>query len=222
MTTDEQNTARAVIEGHAEYVERAYEQRFLGGVTPDTRWKYTNLSGSYSAGVYFFGAKYFAAKSDSVSDSWAVAADPPSTTEQILHPNTSVGGPKPLSVTTGKSAKITSRDTLGELAIRNALRSRLRGETAKDAASGWGNDSVIQIQTQSREQGTIWVTRWDSETDASEFSEAIRAYRSTLSDDQRQNFRVNRNAEIVIVEIQSPDSLSVAVTAPGEIQIESG
>lgn len=221
-TVDERNTARALIEGHAEYAEREYESEYFSRVTPDARWQYENRSGSQSAGVYYFGARYFESTASAVSDSWETFESPPETTEAILHPSGTNLTSKPITVKVGESIEVVDRNTMGELATRNILRSRLSGETAETAAAGWGNDSVYHVRTGSGGEGSVWVTRWDTKADAREFARALSDYRSSLTEARRQGIHLTRRDGVVVVEIDLPDSVVVETRTSGTVSIGSG
>lgn len=221
LTTEEKNTARALIEGHAEFIERAYERKYHSQVRPDARWRYENRSGSQSAGVYYIGAMYFETTTASVAGSWEQFDSPPTTTEQILHPNSSPGVPKPLRIAIDESIVVESRNTQGELAIKNALRSRLSDEVSNTAAAGWGNDSVVHIRTDDGKQGTVWVTRWDTTTDAQEFAKSMEAYQAALSEQRQADIQVLREGDIVIVEIGLPSSIVVEAQGEGKVSVRT-
>jgi len=117
----------------------------------------------------------------------AAYAKPPTSTEQIIHPERYLAGDEPLQVSL--TAPLALRDhaiahdtVWGELAFDLFLRSHgIDPATAAQAAEGWGGDRVITL-ARSREgamdrrpQRAVGVARmeWDSEPDAIEAAEAI-------------------------------------------------
>ncbi|MBA3451686.1 MAG: hypothetical protein H0T42_01160, partial [Deltaproteobacteria bacterium] len=114
-------------------------------------------------------------------------ANPPTSTEQIIHPERYLAGDEPVRVTlpapTALPGHIIAHDTVwGELAFDLFLRSHgVDPATAAVAAEGWGGDRVITLArsregvTDKRPQRAVGVARmeWDSEPDAIEATEAI-------------------------------------------------
>lgn len=100
--------------------------------------------------------------------------DPPTTTEQIIHPEKYLTGEQPesLELTAPADWTTTSSNTLGEFGIRVLLDGRLERDVATRAAAGWDGDRVILGQRADGGAGLIWLARWDSAVDAEEFLEA--------------------------------------------------
>ncbi|MDQ2807643.1 MAG: hypothetical protein M3Z04_12155 [Chloroflexota bacterium] len=108
-------------------------------------------------------------------------ADPPVSTEQILHPEKyltthrdlplAVSLP-PLTSTLGSGWTIRNEDTLGEFDLAALL--RYNGVTNADtAAAGWGGARFAFYQDDS-DALVILSTRWDTAKDATEFETALR------------------------------------------------
>jgi hypothetical protein len=109
---------------------------------------------------------------------------PPSSSEQILHPDKYLEGEPPLAVPLGDLCaragagwKRIHENTLGEIGVLLLL----KGESelslhAEAAASGWGGD---RLQTCRRPDGAelvVWKSLWDSRADADQFFEAMAAH----------------------------------------------
>lgn len=102
---------------------------------------------------------------------------PPSTTEQVLHPERYLSGELGEEVvlptfSTLESAgyAVLDEDTLGELELsiflgRGTDRDRAAGE-------GWGGDRV-RVYVRGEESAAVWFTSWDTEPDAIEAEAAI-------------------------------------------------
>ncbi len=119
------------------------------------------------------------------SGGWAAVdaayADPPDSTEQILHPDKWASHEKPIVVTipaslpaklgTGWSMPLT--DTFGELQFRVWLEQvgKLPVATAEAAAAGWGGDRLALVEDGST-FGIAMITKWDTTADATEFAAA--------------------------------------------------
>ena len=133
----------------------------------------------YNDGMLFVSDLYRAGGFDAVD---AAFKDPPTSTEQILHPEKYLAGEEPreiapLDVATLRgalpNADIALSDTLGELDMRILLGRCLDKSTAKSAAEGWGGDRFTIVATPDHRLMTAWVSAWDSETDAREFEDAL-------------------------------------------------
>lgn len=114
--------------------------------------------------------------------------NPPSSSEQILHPEKLLGKrDEPVDVRLKKLVdsppegwKLAEEDVLGELGIRILL-STWSDKSSKNAvspilaASGWGGDRYYYLKNKSGDELLVWKTVWDSEKDAEEFAAAIEA-----------------------------------------------
>lgn len=110
-------------------------------------------------------------------------ADPPVSTEQVLHPDKYLQREAPMVVDFADDFaavlgtggwKEAGRDTLGELILRIWLREN--GSTlaeARTAAAGWGGDRVIFLRGPGG-VGVVLSTKWDTPGDANEFAAAAR------------------------------------------------
>jgi len=113
----------------------------------------------------------------------ALYADPPVSTEQILHPGRYPNDlPVPLTVpevldSLGSGWREIDRDVLGEWFTFLTLSERLPEEQAQVAAEGWGGDYYIAFHDDSKGRGVLVVaTAWDTVRDAYEFYGAFRDY----------------------------------------------
>lgn len=103
---------------------------------------------------------------------------PPSSTEEILHPEKYLAATKDYIEINEQElridgvplgAKKTHSDVMGEFSIAALLGSYLKdkGEAA-DAAAGWGGDKVA-VFTSNEKDVVVWKTAWDTEKDSVEF-----------------------------------------------------
>ena len=116
----------------------------------------------------------------------AVWQNPPSTSEQILHPEKYVDGEGAIPVaiadpleTFGDEWRLLEYNENGELGVRVFLENG--GATHRDATNaseGWGGDSTYII-TNGDETAMVWNTAWDTEDDAIEFFETIQESEGT-------------------------------------------
>lgn len=102
--------------------------------------------------------------------------NPPTTTEQILHPKKYLEGEGPIPLeldfipSLGNWTTI-DEDALGEFGIRLVLGSNLSKEDAKRAAEGWGGDYYLCSEHEGRKV-LAFISEWDSRRDAAEFYRA--------------------------------------------------
>jgi hypothetical protein len=111
----------------------------------------------------------------------AAFADPPDSTEQILHPEKYVDREAPVIVEVprdlagglGAGWKEVAQDTLGELILRTWLKvNGVSNATALTAAAGWGGDRLAIYRGPDGALGLYLRTAWDSPLDADEFAAA--------------------------------------------------
>lgn len=109
-------------------------------------------------------------------------AQPPTTSEHILHPERYPRDlpslpdlPQDLATTLGASWREVNRGTLGEWTVRLVLETRL--PEAGAASEGWGGDHyVVLTNDASTHSALIVLIRWDRFADAQEFFYAFQAY----------------------------------------------
>jgi len=106
-------------------------------------------------------------------------ADPPQSSEQVLHPERYIDA-RDTPVDVELSSTLLGRDgytlvmadTLGEVGVRTLARRYLPPQDAERIAAGWGGDRLAAF---ARGQDTVivWLTAWDSDTDAVDFAGAF-------------------------------------------------
>jgi hypothetical protein len=104
---------------------------------------------------------------------------PPTTSEQILHPEKYVAGETARDVRLDEAGfaeggwrNVTSTP-LGEIGVRGLLMAGVPRETAVRAAAGWGGDRAYLFERPNSAPLFVWKTVWDKPSDAAEF---FRAY----------------------------------------------
>ncbi|NUP09273.1 MAG: hypothetical protein HOW73_24745 [Polyangiaceae bacterium] len=131
------------------------------------------LSFPYEAGMFFVSDLYRAGGFPLVD---SVFAKPPTTTEQILHPEKYLAGEgarpiRPLDPIAGM--RQLGSDSLGELQTRVLLTRCTSEKIAREAAAGWAGDRFYALTSNEGDLAMSWVTTWDSEDDARAFETAI-------------------------------------------------
>ena len=195
---------RALAEGEAELVQFLYlyegnyfndaeaetllngsgqaDGSFLGQFPPVL---VNDLSFPYTDGVEFVLALYRAGGFAAIDAAWA---NPPVSTEHILHPGRYRDGDlpqlvalAPLTATLGVGWERLDEDVLGEFYLRQYLDQQLPAATVNRAATGWGGDRYA-VYWNAAEQGLVMALRlaWDTPQDALEFAEAYPGYPAAL------------------------------------------
>jgi hypothetical protein len=104
----------------------------------------------------------------------------PQSTEQILHPEKYGANPdRPMSIDLGvlkpgADWKELGRNVLGEM--QTAV--MLRKHSGATAAAGWDGDRYAVFEGPKNHLGLVWLTTWDSEDDAREFTTAYIHYQT--------------------------------------------
>ncbi len=111
----------------------------------------------------------------------AAFADPPDSTEQVLHPEKYVTREKPATVempagitaALGTGWVAAGQDTLGELVLGIWLNGGgVPRAEANAAAAGWGGDRLVILRGPDGAVGVGMITTWDTAADAAEFAAA--------------------------------------------------
>lgn len=110
----------------------------------------------------------------------AAYADPPMSTEQILHPEKYLDRDEPTTVTLPdleavlEGYQTLDENSIGEFQTRIMLQNPGDTGTSETAAAGWDGDRYALLAS-GDDTVLVWETAWDSEEDAEEFTAALRA-----------------------------------------------
>src|SRR5262245_56092650 len=144
----------------------------------------------YLAGLALCRAIWSRGGAAAVRDAWA---NPPLSTEQVLHPERYFAHEAPRSVaprlTAPPGARQLAQGTLGELLLRSLLE-----PGAERAAEGWGGDGWRLYDAGSKTL-LLWRSEWDTPADAREFESALvaRFERHGTKEPARNGFEMFRN-----------------------------
>ena len=112
----------------------------------------------------------------------AAYADPPVTTEQILHPEKyfardepQVVALPPLTDTLGSGWRLADQGTLGEFQMQVYLAQQIERESANTASAGWDGDQYA-VYVNGDDEVLVLSTAWDSPADQDEFTAAYTEY----------------------------------------------
>jgi hypothetical protein len=129
-----------------------------------------SLVAPYMDGLAFVNALRRRGGFPAVDGAWR---EPPSTTEQLLHPEKYWAREAPVSVSLPPGPKhaptLTERfhDVMGEQTVRLLLEEFLPARTAAAAAAGWGGDRLSAFADESRQRWAIgWHLRYDDAASA--------------------------------------------------------
>ncbi|MHC4924102.1 MAG: hypothetical protein ACYTG4_08500 [Planctomycetota bacterium] len=135
------------------------------------------FASQYSEGVVFAESLRRGPKNEeAINDAFR---SPPTSTEQILHPEKYQAGENPVVVRFAalpENATSAMETTLGELGTRIMLLGRSVDQaTATKASAGWAGDRIGLIAFPEGKEAVVWVSDWDTDADAEEFRAALTA-----------------------------------------------
>jgi hypothetical protein len=149
----------------------------LPDMTGIPEWMVQQLTLPYTAGFQFVSQLQFSGGWSAVD---AAYADPPASTEQVLHPETYLEGESPLEVegvdvaaALGDGWTEVESTTIGEAMV--VIWMDQLGVSAADAAeagTGWGGDRLRVAQGPGGEWALAWSIAFDTPADATQFAEA--------------------------------------------------
>lgn len=113
---------------------------------------------------------------------------PPTTTEQVIHPEKYTTAEPAIEVAIaddvadrmGAGWTVAMEDTWGELQTRIWLTETGQAAVADDAAAGWGGDRLAVLNGPDGAWAVVLDTRWDTSADGDEFLDAAQGAVSTL------------------------------------------
>ena len=142
----------------------------------------------------------------------AVFANPPDSTEQIMHPEKLLAKHRdepmpvdlpPLTDTLGTGWAFQETDTVGEFDLNVMLRENFVDEPA--ATDGWGGARYALYQNPEASKSLLIMgTRWDTNRDADEFQTALEnsfklfQQHGSLWNDNRRVFGVQRSGDMIV------------------------
>jgi hypothetical protein len=139
----------------------------------------TAFTFQYNTGSNFAAAAYLRGGWPAVD---RVFGDPPTSTEQVIHPERYFEArDRPTTITIGGTEALERQgwtrvleDTLGELDIRVLANRAFDPQRAVAIAAGWDGDR-LRAFVRDDALTIVWLTAWDSADDARDFAEAVPA-----------------------------------------------
>jgi hypothetical protein len=106
---------------------------------------------------------------------------PPQSTEQILHPEKYRDQPDPPTIIdlgkldAGEGWNEVGRNVIGEMQMAILLRKH----GGKPIAAGWDGDRYVVFESKDGKLGVVWLSTWDTETDAIDFARQYTRFQTT-------------------------------------------
>jgi hypothetical protein len=156
---------------------------------PDTSgvpdWMVRQLEFPYLAGAEFVGQLYASGGWDAVD---AAYADPPTTTEQLIHIDAYIDGEEPVTVAPldavaalGEGWTVASETTLGEAMVAIWLEGLgLTQREAEIGSEGWGGDRVVVATGPDGAWALAWRIAWDAPIEVTEFTDRYAEVQASL------------------------------------------
>jgi hypothetical protein len=165
----------------------------------------------------------------------AAYANPPTTTEQILHPEKYIDNEQAVSVALpdlggvlGPEWTTLDVDTMGEFQISVLLGDDvLSDEQVERGSEGWGGDTYTVAANADDEVVVAWQSTWDSDDDAEQFANvlAVRETKRFDADGDSEGDTVTIESDEAVVHIirdgdtvtyvQAPDQAAVTTVLDG-------
>ena len=184
---DERLALRAVVEGEAQVVSHAYFDRYLSPLQQQSYWGGMNVDNDQDD-IVFIGDVFTYVEGEKFLNAvapggyWpsieAVFITPPSSSEQVLHPDKYLEGSDPplevdipdFSDLLGSSWGAIAENVMGEFHIRAYLAGHISPTAAELAAAGWGGDRYVLFENEEDGRSVlVWKVEWDTVEDARQF-----------------------------------------------------
>lgn len=145
-------------------------------------------------------------------------ADPPASTEQVLHPERFARRDPPERLrlphardALGKSYELLYEDTLGELEMGVYFALGSAEPVAQRAVSGWGGDRLYAYRSAQGKTAIVWLTVWDDEREATEAEQAADRTLGTAPASERAQHLVARAGRALLLLRSVPGELHASV-----------
>lgn len=174
-----------------------------------------SLTFPYSDGYRFAQALFDVGSWEAVNDAFL---DPPSSTEQVLHPELYLQGHGPQPVTLpsfralpGMGWQLIDENTVGEFFLRVLLEEELSFQAAFDAASGWGGDRYALFGHPKGQRALALLIQWDTSEDAAEFGQAFELYATRAYGPETRAHFNQANSQALIVIASDQETVDILV-----------
>jgi hypothetical protein len=178
------------------------------------------LTFPYDDGFRFVLAEFRSGNWEAVNQLYE---DPPSSTEQILHPEAYATDDEPIDVTVpadlatrmGDGWSLGLEDTFGEFqtSIWLANAGANNASLSATGAAGWGGDRLAYLTGPGDADALVWLTEWDTAVDATDFEAA--ALREVEALPRPGRVVKTSDTEVAVIIGSDEAVLSAAVAAAG-------
>ncbi len=235
LDTDAENALRALVEGDATLamISHALERESIAlseltrdparirglsqlvsapmkGTELDTAPAIVRVSllSAYVQGLMFVAALHGSGGFARINRAYA---DPPVSTEHVLHPQRFARGEQPERIRLpqaetllGEGYPLVAEDTIGELEMSVYFAQGMSEPLAGRAADGWGGDRLYAFKTASGERAAVWVSSWDNERQAIEAERAAHAVRAASEKPARDRHGIERSGRTLLIAREVP------------------
>jgi hypothetical protein len=146
-------------------------------------------------------------------------AHPPLSTEQVLHPERYAQPDDPTPVVLPELKELSAagyemlrEDTLGELEMGVYFSQAMSEEEARRAADGWDGDRIRVYRAPQRPAAVVWLSVWDTETDAEQATAAAERVLQRIGKDWQSRGSVQRRGKSVLIQRELSAELRAQVT----------
>ena len=147
-------------------------------------------------------------------------ADPPASSEQVLHPERFVRRDAPIRLrldgaksALGEGYALLHEDTLGELELSVYFGQTGDERAAQRAAEGWGGDRLYAYRATDKTVAILWLAVFDDENEAKEATEAAARIRTAASEPARATHVVERRGRALLILRNVPEAQHAALRA---------
>jgi hypothetical protein len=147
-------------------------------------------------------------------------ANPPVSSEQVLHPLRFADPDAPQALTlpdlpelAAAGYEVVREDTLGELEMGVYFSQNAREADAKRAADGWDGDRLRVYRSKTEPPAVVWLSVWDSERDAQEAEAAAAHVARQSASPAPDRWEVVRKAKKLLIVRDLPPPLRARIPA---------
>ena len=140
--------------------------------------------------------------------------NPPTTTEQIMHPEKYLAQERALPVTLQDLTSVLGdgwteidRDVMGEFGLLVYLEEALSEIDAAEAVAGWGGDAYVLLEGLAGERILVILSAWDTEKDAQEFFAVALAPLEGRQDQRYAGIQGNQVLMIIAPTVELQDTI---------------
>ena len=150
-------------------------------------------------------------------------ANPPNTTEQIMHPEKYFAAEPAQTVSTPSSVEkdwtAMKTDQYGEYFIQIMLSNWLSPNQSKIGAAGWGGDNMTYYE-RGNEYLFTWKIGWDSASDASEFSIAFHDMMKAAGATRESNSQWYANGRYLSIDWNQSSNSTLTACSTNETAVQ--